>query len=162
VGVVSVAHRQHAAGRGRTARRRSPPPDLAISLRLDPFAPRAARHHVAQVDRPSPDLRNAVTLLTSELVTRAVLHDRSVAGASVELVVWMPRETVRIELHAACELIGPAARDPSAESDYDLLLLDGVADRWALDSDGRRACMWFEIDRAQEHGGAVRQNHGGV
>ena len=35
-------------------------PDLALSLRLDPYAPRAARYHVAQVDRPSPDLRDAV------------------------------------------------------------------------------------------------------
>lgn len=114
---------------------------------------------MARVDRPSPDLRNAVTLLTSELVTRAVLHDRSVCGASVELLVWMPRETVRVELHAGCELIGPAARDPSAESEYDLLLLDGVADRWALDSDGRRACMWFEIDRAPGREGAAAPPH---
>src|SRR5205814_698462 len=47
-------------------------PDLALSLPLDPYAPRAARYHMAQVDRPSPDLRDAVVLLTSELVTRAV------------------------------------------------------------------------------------------
>src|SRR5207302_10152509 len=37
-------------------------PDLAIPLRLDAHAPRAARWYVARVDRPSPDLRDAVML----------------------------------------------------------------------------------------------------
>ena len=35
-------------------------PDLEIVLPLDPYAPRAARHRVAQVGRPSPDLRDAL------------------------------------------------------------------------------------------------------
>jgi hypothetical protein len=38
-------------------------PDLQISLRLDDFAPRATRYHVKQVDRPSPDLRDAVAVV---------------------------------------------------------------------------------------------------
>src|ERR1700674_5191413 len=63
-------------------------PDLAISLQLDPYAPRAARYHVAHVDRPSPDLRDAVVLLTSELVTRAV-ERCPFEGATMELRAWM-------------------------------------------------------------------------
>ncbi|HWX73850.1 MAG TPA: hypothetical protein VNZ05_01000 [Solirubrobacteraceae bacterium] len=119
-------------------------PDLAMSLALDPYAPRAARYHVAQVDRPSPDLRDAVVLLTSELVTRAVAHD-SAASAKLELRAWMPADVVRVELRAPHQSLGALAdQDPH---DYSLMLLDELADRWALDEAGPLACMWFEIDR---------------
>jgi hypothetical protein len=119
-------------------------PDLAMSLALDPYAPRAARYHIAQVDRPSPDLRDAVVLLTSELVTRAVEHCHS-GEAILELRAWMPADVVRVELHAPPELLTPAA--DGASSDYGLLLLNELADRWSLDEDDDTACMWFEIDR---------------
>jgi len=120
-------------------------PDLAISLQLEPYAPRAARHHVAQVDRPSPDLRDAVMLLTSELVTRAV-HHSGLAGEAVELRVWMPSDVVRVELHGPCELLSTAAENGDGP-DYELLLLENVADRWSVEAGERDACMWFEIDR---------------
>ena len=42
------------------------PADLTVSLPLDEDAPRAARHHVAHVDHPSPDLRDAVDVLAVE------------------------------------------------------------------------------------------------
>ena len=119
-------------------------PDLAISLRLDPYAPRAARYHVAQVDRPSPDLRDAVVLLTSELVTRAVQRSAQAADAEVELRVWMPADVVRVELQASSRLLPAPAPDAL---DYGLLLLDQIADRWSIDGAGDLACMWFEIDR---------------
>ncbi|MCW2969600.1 MAG: hypothetical protein JWO23_727 [Solirubrobacterales bacterium] len=125
-------------------------PDLQVSLHLDPFAPRAARYYVAQLDRPSPDLRDAVVLLTSELVSRAVEQCEQSPDESVELLAWMPPDIVRVELRAPRELL-----DLSAHADrthYDMLLLDQVADRWSMDTadseDGEpSACMWFEIDR---------------
>lgn len=119
-------------------------PDLALSLQLDPYAPRAARYHVAQVDRPSPDLRDAVVLLTSELVSRAV-ENCSGSDARLELRAWMPAEVVRIELHAPRELLEPC-EDPE-QRDYGLLLLDQLADRWAVETEQQAARMWFEIDR---------------
>ena len=120
-------------------------PDLALSLPLDPYAPRAARYHIAQVDRPSPDLRDAVVLLTSELVTRAVqLCDSK--EATIELRAWMPHDVVRVELQAPAELLG-ASPARAGERDYSLLLLDQLADRWSLEPTGGLACMWFEIDR---------------
>src|ERR1700716_3990233 len=67
-------------------------PDLEIVLTLDPYAPRAARHRVAQVGRPSPDLRDAIKLLCSELVSQAVEH--SAEGDSIELRMWMPEDVV--------------------------------------------------------------------
>jgi hypothetical protein len=119
-------------------------PDLAMSLTLDPYAPRAARYHVAQVDRPSPDLRDAVVLLTSELVTRAVQHSDS-TGAMMELRAWMPADVVRVELRAPRQHLGRSPDDDGR--DYGLLLLDELADRWSLEEIGQQACMWFEIDR---------------
>ena len=120
-------------------------PDLALSLPLDPYAPRAARYHIAQVDRPSPDLRDAVVLLTSELVTRAVqLCDSK--KATIELRAWMPRDVVRVELQAPGELLG-ASPARAGERDYSMLLLDQLADRWSLEPTDGLACMWFEIDR---------------
>src|SRR6202043_3923187 len=80
-------------------------PDLAISLRLDAYAPRAARFYVAQVDRPSPDLRDAVVLLTSELVSRAVEQCGSAPDEEVELRAWMPADVVRVELRAPRDLL---------------------------------------------------------
>ena len=118
-------------------------PDLALSLPADRYAPRAARYHVAQVDRPSPDLRDAVVLLTSELVTRAVQQGAS--GEMMELRAWMPADVVRVELHAPRKLLPP--RSGADSQDYSLMLLEQLADRWSLERSAEPACMWFEIDR---------------
>jgi hypothetical protein len=120
-------------------------PDAVISLHPDPFAPRAARYCVATVDRPSPDLRDVVVLLTSELVTRAVMLCEDALEEFVELRVWMPPDLVRVEIRGARELL--CAPVESNHPLDDLLLVDGLADRWAIDADDHDACIWFEIDR---------------
>jgi hypothetical protein len=116
-------------------------PDLCVALPLGPYAPRAARHHVGQVDKPSPDLRDAVLLLTSELVTRAV--EGAGAGA-IELRVWMTSDIVRVEMRGSSEVLTHPRDEASL---YSSLVLDQVADRWQLESDDGAACIWFEIDR---------------
>jgi hypothetical protein len=131
-----------------------PPPDLTISLRPDQHAPRAARHCVRTVDRPSPDLRDVVVLLTSELVTRAVMLSQTNPVELVELRIWMPSDVVRVELRGARELVC-APSEPGHLQD-DLLLVDTLADRWSIDADEHRGCIWFEIDRQQK---AERQGH---
>jgi hypothetical protein len=120
-------------------------PDLAVSLQLDEYAPRSARYHVTHVDRPSPDLRDAVALLTSELVSRAVQHCESAPDESLELRAWMPADVVRVELRAPQGLL--EIPEGSDGTQYDLLLLDQIADRWSIDTSEPSACMWFEIDR---------------
>ncbi|MCW3068407.1 MAG: hypothetical protein JWL67_1032 [Solirubrobacterales bacterium] len=125
-------------------------PDLQVSLTLDPFAPRAARYYVAQLDRPSPDLRDAVVLLTSELVSRAVEQCEHCSGEAVELLAWMPSDVVRVELRAPREVLDLPAH--AHRTHYDMLLLDQVADRWSIETTQAEAsepcaCMWFEIDR---------------
>jgi hypothetical protein len=120
-------------------------PDLEVSLQLDAHAPRAARYHVAQVDRPSPDLRDAVILLTSELVTRAAQYSRPGRDEAVQLRVWMPADVVRVELRAPHEALLPPAEHEVPR--YGLLLVDQVADRWSIEPAEALACAWFEIDR---------------
>ena len=120
-------------------------PDLDVSLRLDTFAPRAARHHVSLIDRPSPDLRDAVRLLTSELVSRAVQRCAGPRQDVLQLRVWMPQDVVRVELHGARELMDWPEHDDGTL--YELMLLNQLADRWAVDSGEPAACAWFEIDR---------------
>jgi hypothetical protein len=119
-------------------------PDLEVSLHLDPYAPRAARHHVGLIDRPSPDLRAAVTLLTSELVSHAVQRCGDGPPQDVRLRAWMPEDVVRVEIRAPRELLD-WPEDDGAE--YEVLLLDRLADRWSIDTEDPLACMWFEIDR---------------
>ena len=125
-------------------------PDLEISLHLDEYAPRAARYYVTQVDRPSPDLRDAVALLTSELVSRAVQQCESAPDESLELRAWMPADVVRVELRAPQGLLEAPDRPGGAQ--YDLVLLDQIADRWSIDTTEPCACMWFEIDRHRDSG----------
>jgi hypothetical protein len=147
-------------------------PDAVISLYPDRHAPRAARHCVRMVDRPSPDLRDVVVLLASELVTRAVTLSESPAdelseGPSdepLELRVWMPPQVVRVELRGGARLAGSQCE--SAEPQSELVLLDELADRWSIDADELGVCVWFEIDRCQDasaaleaHGDARRRDH---
>jgi len=114
---------------------------MAVTLPLDPYAPRAARHYVAQVDSPSPDLRNTVMLLVSDLVTGAV---EGALGESVELRAWMPQELVRVEMEGPADIIERAPRHPR---NYTSLLLDELADRWELEHAEATARICFEIDR---------------
>jgi hypothetical protein len=123
-------------------------PDLAVTLRLDAYAPRAARSYVALVDRPSPDLRDAVMLLTHELVTRALQQHEFTSGAAIELRVWMPADIVRVELQGPSDLLPPPGMPGEAR---DGLLIEKLADRWSIDIHEHHACAWFEIDRHELH-----------
>jgi hypothetical protein len=124
-------------------------PDLAISLRLDAYAPRAARYHVTRVDRPSPDLRDVVMMLTNELVTRALQHHQFTSGEAMELRIWMPADIVRVELQGPRNLLPPPAAPGAPRHAF---LIEELADRWSIDIAEHHACVWFEIDRHELHG----------
>jgi hypothetical protein len=123
-------------------------PDLAISLRLDAYAPRAARSQVALVDRPSPDLRDAVMLITHDLVTRALRQGQFTSDEDIELRVWMPADIVRVELRGPSKVL-PVASVPGES--HAGPLIEKLADRWSIDTHEREACAWFEIDRHELH-----------
>jgi hypothetical protein len=120
------------------------PADLTVSLPLDADAPRAARHHVARVDSPSPDLRDAVVLLTSELISQAVYRCHF-AGVTFDLRAWMPPDVVRVEISLPKTFLDLGWSD--YESDLGTLVLRNLADRLWVGSQEHLARMWFEIDR---------------
>ncbi len=120
-------------------------PDLVALLHLDPYAARAARHCARSVDSPSPDLRDAVALLTSELVTRAVRPVQQ-PEEEMRLQVWMPSDVVRVELTVPREHFFPDEQTHRAE-DLGVMVLDRVADRWSIQPADHSVSLWFEIDR---------------
>jgi hypothetical protein len=120
------------------------PADLTVSLPLDADAPRAARHYVAHVDHPSPDLRDAIVLLTSELISQAVYRCHF-AGVTFDLRAWMPRDLVRVEIRLPKTFIDLGWQE--YESDLGTVVLRNLADRIWIGSYDDLARMWFEIDR---------------
>ncbi len=129
-------------------------PDLTAVLPLDMAAPRAARRHVALVDGPTPDLRDDVVLLTSELVSTIA---KGAAGGTIELRVWMPPEVVRVEVLAAPVVAAPATTPPR----YSGVLVERLADRWHTETDGTPGALWFEIDRRRPTSGVSRSGPAG-
>jgi hypothetical protein len=119
-------------------------PDLSVVMPLDTHTPRSARHVVAQVDHPSPDLRDVVMLLCSEVVTQAVELS---PGGNVEVRVWMPEDVVRVELIGALDGLDVRIREHAEHAEYASLLLEELADRWELEEGEAAGRIWFEIDR---------------
>ena len=128
-------------------------PDFEVLLDLNLDAPRAARNYVRDLLRgdPSPELREAVMLLTSELVTPIVGRGTSVFLEAGELRVWLHGATVRVELKVPRELMLP----PLADGDVPRFdqVLDQLANRWSIDNGRDAACVWFEIDRHELEAG---------
>lgn len=120
-------------------------PEFEISLDLHPGATRSARNYVGDLVPDAPqNVREAVMLLTSELVTRAVRQRPPGFTESAELRVWLRADLVRVELRAGSELLF-VPPEPSGPH-YDHILLDQIADRWSIDSGQDFGCTWFEID----------------
>jgi hypothetical protein len=114
-----------------------------ISLRRDPYAPLEARHAVKEVDSPSPDLRDVVVLLVSELVTSAVRTAGDDDADRLVLHAEMPPSRVRVELKDPRGVAG-------AEIEKDALgytLVEELSDRWGIERNGTGSLVWFEIDR---------------
>jgi hypothetical protein len=114
-----------------------------ISLKRDPYAPLEARHAVMTIDAPSPDLRDVVTLLVSEVVTSAVRAADEGGGDRLVLHAEMPRSRVRVELSDPRGVAGVEA----GEDELGYRLVDELSDRWGVQRHGDGTLVWFEIDR---------------
>lgn len=86
---------------------------------------------------------DAARLLTSELVTNAVLHART----DLEIVLALTRTGVRVEVHDG-STVTPVRRhyDDDAMTGRGLALLDQVAPRWGMDRRADGKSVWFELD----------------
>ena len=123
---------------------------LRAATQLPPArqSPSNARHFVAEMlhkwglDRAV----DSAQLLTSELVTNAVVH----AGTDVQVIVEAHHDVVHVEV------IDLTQRPPVVRfTPYDdlqtgrgLALLESVASAWGVDSLDRGKSVWFDIDMA--------------
>jgi len=116
-----------------------------ILLPAEPASPRAARAFVRELLRAAEtpdDTIETVLLLTSELVTNALLHARSPMRLSLEVGDGF----VRVEAEDENEVqpsVRPYAVD--APTGRGLALVDAVAERWGCATKLKGKSVWFEV-----------------
>jgi len=121
---------------------------LRADLPQHPTSPKVARqlvgHALAGWGVADPELVDCIRLLTSEVVTNAVVHARSTAG----LVASYEGGVIRIEvLDRASELPSARAAEPWATSGRGLRLVQALAQRWGSYAvSGGAKVVWFELD----------------
>ncbi|MCX5393562.1 SpoIIE family protein phosphatase [Streptomyces sp. NBC_00094] len=95
-----------------------------------------------------PELIDDATVLTSELVTNAVIH----AGTSAEVLVLRAEDSIRIEVadrYPEREIpvqSGRSLGSPDRENGRGLLLCAALAHRWGVDYSPTRKHVWFHLD----------------
>ena len=121
---------------------------LRLQLERNNEAPALARAAVVgfcQDRELSPSTIATLTLLTSEVVTNAVIHPEVAPPGHIGLHVRISHGTVRIEVSDAGSGFVPRPRDPDRlEGGYGLYLLDKAANRWGVQNDPNTT-VWFEL-----------------
>jgi anti-sigma regulatory factor (Ser/Thr protein kinase) len=129
---------------------------LDLSLASEPSAPSRARTAIRQVTgaRLPEDQSEIAILLTSELVTNAVIHPHQPVDATIALRITSSKDRLRVEVtDAGAGFAVPiaAVRQPQVGG-HGLLLVDRLASRWGTtrqaDGEQQRFCVWFELEHA--------------
>ena len=115
------------------------------TLRLEPVVestPAARRWIAAHLRGVPPELADCATLLTSELVTNAVLH----AGTSMALTLHVLPDRIRVDLADASPAI-PSVKDygPDAATGRGLSLFETLASDWGVQPVEGGKVVWFEL-----------------
>jgi anti-sigma regulatory factor (Ser/Thr protein kinase) len=124
-------------------------------------APQLARRWVGEVCAGLPaDLRTDAKLLTSELVTNAVLHASPQPGPQ-DITVQIIRTVgmLRVEVHDH-DPRPPAPVEPPAqpvEGGMGLHLVDRLSSTWGIDATPDGKNVWFEIHTQRERAELRRQ-----
>ena len=125
---------------------------IDLCVPADVEAPATARRGVSALGRYADDpLMGDVLLLVSELVTNCVRHARLRAEDWIRVRVALKPAAVRLEVCDAGIGFTPARprpRGPDEIGGRGLLLVDMIANRWGVESDGCTR-VWAEIDRAE-------------
>jgi anti-sigma regulatory factor (Ser/Thr protein kinase) len=106
----------------------------------------AARAYVAKLLGPESPLTDAVVLLTSEVVTNAVVHSNSRRpGGTVLLVVSETAGGLRIEVtDDGSDLTAPVVKgEPYSSDGHGLMLLQSLADQWGYLRGAAGTTVWF-------------------
>lgn len=118
------------------------PAQIELPPRLDTAA--RARRHVRSwmVQWGLEELVDPALLLTSELVTNALLH----AGTTITVCVERAGEGVRVEVGDG-SAVPPVRRrhSDSATTGRGVQLLDSLADDWGYQTVGNGKIVWFHL-----------------
>lgn len=121
--------------------------EAECELAADKATPAAARTFVARMLRlwDCTDLEETASLLTSELVTNAILH------AATDLVLRMKLEApaLRVEVtDGAPQLPRALPLTPWSEHGRGLWLIEALSRRWGAASSPPGKVVWFELNVA--------------
>ena len=133
-----------------------------LELEREPHAPSLARAEVreALAGRLDEDDISTVVLLTSELVTNAVIHPKVPDERNMALRFWVYDRGVRVEVEDPGDGFDPGNRTSgSRHGGRGLFLVDRCAMSWGArrtaDERGPRFCVWFEFLGGGRAGAAV-------
>jgi len=118
--------------------------EATISLTGQPESAARARHFVAATLQTwgKDDLVETATLLTSELVTNAVVH----AAPPIGLAVTLLEGTIRVEVQDESDdipVVGDA--DRHADRGRGLVLVDMLAASWGTQAAPPGKTVWFAL-----------------
>jgi anti-anti-sigma factor len=121
---------------------------VVLELAVSPGAPRQARAELRDLlaGKLSDEDCQMALLLTSELVTNAVVHPAHPEGASIGLQISAEEGRLRVEVADSGQGFDPANLEPD-ERDIGgkgLIVVDRTAARWGTTRDDRFR-VWFEL-----------------
>jgi anti-anti-sigma factor len=131
-----------------------------VKLPREPTAPARARAEVRRTlgDQLAKSALEAVTLLTSELVTNAVIHPQQLQRDVITLKTTSYPDRVRVEVSDSGTGFDPTGeRLPRETGGRGLVLVDAIARRWGTrrsDPEGRFT-VWFELCTAEDRARAM-------
>jgi anti-sigma regulatory factor (Ser/Thr protein kinase) len=147
-----------AAGARQAAADINPPPSGRVLGRLTiagrPEHVGTARSFVADALSGHP-VSDVMVLLTSEIVTNAVLHsDSRRPGGTVTITVLEAANGVRVEVaDAGSQLSVPAVKgDSCVTGGHGLVLVQRLADEWGYAHGDPGITVWFRIGPGQQLG----------
>jgi serine/threonine-protein kinase RsbW len=111
----------------------------------------AARAFVRKVVGAASPVRDTAVLLTSEIVTNAVMHsDSRRAGGSVTVLMIEISGGLRVEVaDDGSDLSAPVVRgDVYASDGHGLYLVQAMADQWGYVRDETGTTVWFWLSQA--------------
>ena len=118
-----------------------------LDLPARPGSAKEARRFIAQfcaaADLPE-ELCSTAALLTSEVVTNAILHGRSRATLRVQ----EPPPYLRVAVEDANPALPAVGESPpvDATSGRGMQIVAALADRWGIEATATGKAVWFELD----------------
>lgn len=121
---------------------------IDVSIPADVEAARVARQALDGISAAVPsDVLDDLRLLVSELVTNSVRHAHTDARASINLLVSVSQELIRVEVVDRGPGFEPTETPPSLyqSSGWGLYFVGEISDRWGVFRDSSTH-VWFEFD----------------